>query len=491
MEKLSKLLDIWSYLLQGLSVLYILVVVFVIILIVLENRAPLKSIAWILVIILIPVGGFILYLIIGQNYRKQKMFSRKGLGDLKWMQVMSEDQKILLTKKELIEELDIDKYKHIMTLLLNNSKALVAQYNKVDILNNGEQTFEAIFNQISKAKHHIHLESYIIEDGRIAERLFGLLIEKAKENVEVRIIYDGVGSLGLKSKSIKRLKAVGIKMYPFLPVRFPYFTHKTNYRNHRKIIIVDGEVGFVGGLNFADRYVDGLEAIGIWRDTHLKIEGEAARHLQLVFLIDWYFVSQEVLIEKRKYMPEYSVKEKCLVQLAVSGADSDWESILQAYFVAITSARKYVYISTPYFMPGPSMIMAIKTASMSGIDVRIIIPYKSDSFFSYWCTNSYVQELLDARVKVYRYKKGFNHSKIMMIDDTLSSVGTANMDTRSFEQNFEINALLYNEKLTKELVTSFMIDLDDSELIIPELWIQRPKNNKILESFIRLFSPLL
>jgi cardiolipin synthase len=491
MEKLSKILDIWSYLSQGFTVLYVLVVILVVVLIILENRSPLKSIAWILVLVLIPVGGFILYLIFGQNYRKQKMFSRKGLGDLKWLQLMSEDQKNLLTKQDLIDEYGIEKYKHIMTLLLNNSKALVARYNNVDILNDGEQTFNSIFEEIEKAKHSINLQSYIIEEGRIVDRLFELLVAKAKEGVEVRIIYDGVGSIGLRRKTIKRLRTAGIKIYPFLPVSFPYFTHKSNYRNHRKIVVIDGKVGFVGGLNFADRYVDGLKGIGCWRDTHLKIEGEATRHLQLVFLIDWYFVSQEVLIDKTRYMPEFKVENECLVQLAVSGADSDWASILQAYFVAITSAKKYVYLSTPYFMPGPSMMMAIKTASMRGVDVRILVPYKSDSFFSYWCTNSYIQELLDVNVKVYRYKKGFNHSKIMMIDDTVSSVGTANLDTRSFEQNFEVNALLYNENLCKELVLSFKNDLEDSKLIIPKEWALRPRKVKILESFIRLFSPLL
>ena len=491
MEDSLNIFDIWSYLVHGLSVLYVLVVIFVIILIVLENRAPLKTIAWILVLVLIPVGGFVLYLFFGQNYRKQKMFSRKGLGDLKWLHLMSEDQKQLLAKKEIIEDANIEKCKHMMTLLLNNSKALVARNNKVMILNNGKETFDAIFREIRKAKKHIHLEYYILEDGAITGKLFKLLEEKANNGVEVRIIYDGVGSLSLKARSIKRLRKAGVKMYPFLPVRFPYFTHKTNYRNHRKIIIIDGKVSFVGGLNFADRYLDGLKDIGVWRDTHLMIEGEATNHLQLVFMIDWYFVSQEVLIEKKKYMPEVKVEEECLVQLAVSGADSDWASIQQAYFVAINSARKYVYISTPYFMPGPSMMMALKTASMGGVDVRIIIPYKSDSFFSYWGTNSYVQELLDANISVYRYKKGFNHSKIMMIDDFISTVGTANMDTRSFEQNFEVNAILYNEKLTKQLTRSFKKDIKDSVLIDLKEWKRRPILKKLLESFIRIFSPLL
>jgi len=491
MEELLKLLDIWSYLSQGLTILYALVVVFVVILIILENRAPLKTIAWILVLVLIPVGGFILYLIFGQNYRKVKMFSRKGLGDLKWLQIMSEDQKQIIAKKEMLTHETISRYKHIMTLLLNNSKALLAENNVVDILNNGEHTFNSIFCAIEKAENHIHLEYYIIEDGHLTDVLFEILERKARLGVEVRIIYDGVGSISLSKKKVNQLRKSGVKIYSFLPVRFPYFTHKANYRNHRKIIVVDGKVGFLGGLNFADRYIDGLEGIGVWRDTHLKIEGDVARQLQIVFLIDWYFVSQEVLLEKFKYIPETTIKEKCLIQLAVSGADSDWASIEQAYFAAITSARDYVYISTPYFMPGPSMLMSLKTAAMGGIDVRILIPYKSDSFFSYWCTNSYVQELLEANIKVYMYTNGFNHSKIMMIDDDISTVGTANMDTRSFEQNFEINALLYNKKLTMNLAESFRLDISESLEINSDIWRQRPFLKKLLESIIRLFSPLL
>lgn len=491
MALMINIFDVLGYLLDGLTVLYGIVVIFVVILIVLENRTPLKTIAWLLVLILIPVGGFVLYLIFGQNYRKQKMFSRKGLGDLKWLDLMSETQKQQLAKKEILSEVDLTKYRHMMTLLLNNSKALLAARNKVSILHNGEQTFNTIFEDIEKAKHHIHLQYYILEAGELTSRLFALLKRKALEGVEVRVIYDGVGSMKLSKASIRELRSAGVKMYSFLPVKFPYLTHKANYRNHRKIIVIDGKVSFVGGLNFADRYKYGVKKLGIWRDTHLRIEGEGASLLQIVFLTDWYFVSQEVLLQKTHYIPAYQVDDECLLQIASSGADSDWATIQQAYFSAISNAKDYVYISTPYFMPGLSMLMALKTVSMSGVDVRIMIPAKSDSFFSYWCTMSYVQELLEAGIKVYLYEKGFNHSKIMMIDDSVSTVGTANMDTRSFEQNFEVNAILYNEKLTKELVEYFMNDLSCSEELMKDDWMQRSKNLKILESFTRLFSPLL
>ena len=398
---------------------------------------------------------------------------------------MSEDQKQWLAKKEILSEVELTRNRHSMTLLLNNSKALLARHNKVKVLHNGEQTFNEIFEAIENAKDHIHLEYYIIEDGELTSKLIALLTGKAAEGVEVRIIYDGVGSMKLSNDSIRKLKNAGARVYCFLPVKFPVLTHKANYRNHRKIIVVDGKISFIGGLNFADRYKYGVKNIGIWRDTHLRIEGEGASLLQIVFLTDWYFVSQEVLLQKTRYITGYKVKERCLLQIAASGADSDWASIQQAYFAAISTAKDYVYISTP------SMLMALETAAMSGVDVRIMIPNKSDSFFSYWCTMSYVQELLEAGIKVYQYKKGFNHSKIMMIDDAISTVGTANMDTRSFEQNFEVNAILYNEKLTRELVEYFNNDLNDSVQLEYFEWLNRSRWEKILESFTRLFYPLL
>ncbi|MCH4895124.1 cardiolipin synthase [Marinilabiliaceae bacterium JC040] len=491
MIEIDKISDLANNLLNGLTIVYVLLILFVVVLIILENRSPLKTIAWILVLILIPIGGFILYLFFGQNYRKQKMFSRKGLGDMQWLQAMSDSQKDLLEKVSSIEGEEFKQIKKIMTLLLNNSKALVSQKNKVSILNNGSETFPKIFEIISNAKTSINLEYYIFEEGELTDKLFNILRNKAKEGIKVRIIYDGVGSLSLKKDRIHDLKESGIMIYPFSPVHFPYLTHKANYRNHRKIIVVDNEYGFLGGLNFADRYINGIPNIGIWRDTHLLIHGEAVSYLQLIFQIDWYFVSSENLINRSHFDIKTNEEEETLIQLAASGADSDWASIQQAYFAAITSAKKNVYISTPYFMPGPSMIMALVSAAMSGVDVRVMLPAKSDSFITYWSTNSYIQELLDANIKVYQYNKGFNHSKIMMIDGIISTVGTANMDSRSFEQNFEINAIIYDKGITASLEEDFFKDLEYTNIILPQAWARRKKTNKILESFARLFSPLL
>lgn len=471
--------------------LYILTVVSVVFNVILENRNPVRTLAWIIVLVTVPLIGFLFYLYFGVNYRKIKMFSMKGLGDMKWLQYMSEDQKQRIKKSEFLQKRETWEVRKLMTLLLNNSKALLTRSNKVDILNNGEETFPAIFEALRNAKKFIHLEYYIIDRGKLTDMLKAILIEKAKEGVEVRIIYDDVGSWGLPRDFIRELRDTGIQIYPFLPVRFPHLGSKANYRNHRKIIIIDGEVGFVGGLNFADRYVDGVPGIGIWRDTHLKVEGEVVTSLQVVFLIDWYFVRQELLLDKNEYLPYKQVEGRVDIQTVTSGPDSDWASIQQAFFTLINMARKYVFISTPYFMPGETTLNSLKTAAMGGVDVRIMLPHKSDSRLTYWCTRSYIEELLEAGVKIFWYQKGINHSKVIIVDGNVASVGTANMDIRSFEQNFEVSLIIYDREVVKNLANYFLCDLQGSVECAIQYWKFRPKREKVYESIARLFAPVL
>ncbi|MDL2231718.1 cardiolipin synthase [Porphyromonadaceae bacterium OttesenSCG-928-L07] len=482
----------WSLIIsRTLGVFYVLAVISLAINIVLENRNPVRTLAWILVVCLIPVGGIVFYLYFGINYRKKKMFSMKELGDMKWLQYMSEDQKQLLKKAEFLNKEDMGEVRKLMTLLLNNSKALLTRYNKLEILNNGDETFPAIFTAIAKAKKYIHMEYYIIEEGELTAKLRDMLLDKAKQGVEVRIIYDDVGSWNLSTKKIAEMRKAGIQIYPFLPVRFHKVANKANYRNHRKIVVIDGDVAFVGGLNFADRYLKGVPGIGIWRDTHLRVRGEAVTSLQIVFLIDWYFVRQEVLLDKGEYLPYKREDGNVVIQTVTSGPDSDWASIQQAYFTLITMAKKYVFISTPYFMPGETTLNAIKTAAMSGVDVRILLPHRSDSMLTHWCTRSYVSELLDAGVKVYWYMKGINHSKTIVVDGIVATVGTANMDIRSFEQNFEVNLIVYDRYVAKNLATYFISDLEGSQEENKYNWKFRSRWEMAKESVARLFAPLL
>ena len=490
---LDNLLDFsnyWSLTLFVLNVVYFITAVFISISVILDNRNPTKTISWVIILFVLPFIGLILYLIFGQNYRKEKIYSKKGLKDFERIRSLSDEQIIELSSKEFMNDEKIKGKAHIIKLLLNNSKALLTERNRVTVLNNGRNTFRSIFSELRKAKDHIHLEYYIIDDDKLGNELKDLLIEKALEGVQVRLIYDDVGCWRLGKKFLGELKMAGVELHPFMPVRFPFLGNRINYRNHRKIVVIDGRVGFVGGLNIADRYLYGNKKIGPWRDTHLKIEGEAVNSLQVVFLIDWQFVSKQTIVDK-KYFPKSRIACNQLVQITASGPDSDWASIMQAYFGTISTAREYVYISNPYFIPNESILTALKTASLSGVDVRIILPGESDAFFTYYGTLSYVEELLEAGIRVFFYQKGFIHSKLIMVDDIFSSVGTANMDLRSFDDNFEVNALIYNEDICQVLKKSFFDDLSHSHEVILSEYRRRKFRRKMMESVARVFSPLL
>ncbi|MBW8333212.1 MAG: cardiolipin synthase [Prolixibacteraceae bacterium] len=484
------LFDIWSSLPSLVTILYFLTVVFIAVLIIMENRNPVKTISWILVLVLLPFIGIVGYLFFGQEYRKSKMFSRKGLKDLEKLRKLTLEQLDNLPKNNFRISDQLYSKKRLMNLLLSNSNAILTNNNDVKVLCNGDETFPEIFRCVEQAKHHIHLEYYIVEDDTIGNYLRELLIIKAKEGVEVRFIYDDVGSWQLKRKFIRSMSDAGIKVDCFMRVRFPNLTSRVNYRNHRKILVVDGETAFVGGLNFADRYQDGVPGIGPWRDTHLKVTGGGATSLQIIFMADWYFVSKEIF-RGEKYFKPFESGDGKLVQISASGPDSDWESIGQAYFSAIASATDYVYISTPYLMPTADIMTALKTSALGGIDVRIIVPGLSDAVTSKWGTNSYIEELLESGVKIYFYKAGFIHSKVIVVDGIFSSVGTANLDFRSLETNFEVNAMIYDEEIASILTNQFLDDQDKSEAVVLEEWVKRPRMNKIKESFARILSPML
>lgn len=467
----------------------IITVIWIVFYILLENRDPQKTISWILIIALIPVVGILFYFIVGRNLRKEKIFSKKIMADFEQIEKIKAAQVPNITKQIFQDDKNLAAKFGIINLLHNNNKALLTEHNKVLVLNNGTETFNAIFQAIENASHHIHLEYYIIEDDKIGNKVRELLIKKAKQGVIVRLIYDDIGSWDLTAEFLNSLREAGVEFFSFMPVKFYRFALKINYRNHRKIIIVDGQIGFVGGLNIADRYLNGAPDIGFWRDTHLRIEGDAVISLQYVFLMDWYFVSDQ-FVHDEVYFPDNKIIEKCLIQIAASGPDSDWASIMQTYFYSITTAKKYVYISSPYFMPNESILTALKTVAMSGVDVRIILPSKSDSFISYWGSLAYVPELLETGIKIYVYEKGFTHSKVIIVDDILCSVGTANMDIRSFDQNFEINALIYNQTVSCSLKQSYFDDLGSCNQILYNDYLKRPFIAKLKESIAKVFSPL-
>lgn len=476
---------------QGLlSLLYVLTAVFVCLMIIFENRNPLKTLSWILVILLVPFVGIIVYIFFGQNYRKQKIFSRKGLIDLDQLSDYAIQQSVSLPGYLANESEAVKSKEHLIKLLLNNNRSVLTTYNKVDLLIDGEETFPAMAEAIALAKEYVHLEFYRIEPDMLGTEFKELLKKKASEGVKVRVIFDDVGSWNLKNSYLGEVRSAGIEIYSFMPVRFPLLTNKINFRNHRKIVVVDGVTGFVGGLNIADKYLHGLKDLGPWRDTHLKVTGESVAALNSVFLTDWYFVSGEAITNFDSYLKCQRVSNRCLMQVASGGPDSDWANIMQVYFSAIATAKKSIYLSSPYFSPDESIMTALLTASLSGVDVRIIFPKRADSVVANWNTRSYISELLDAGIKVYLFEKGFAHSKYLLVDGVFASVGSPNVDIRSFELNFEVAALIYDETFARELGKLFEEDLSKSSEVFPAIWDNRKKSDKYKESLARILGPL-
>ncbi len=474
---------LWEITTFIIAIVYIYTILTTVIMLLMENRNPVKSIAWIVVLILVPIVGFIFYIFFGKNLRKQFVISRRSLQKLKGYSYTVEDIKRVST--DVLPE----EHRNLATLLMNSCDAEAYPNNDVRLYTDGKTLFEDIFVALESAQHHIHLEYYIFLADEIGSKVIDILLRKARQGVAVRVIIDDVGSWQMKKSAIAEMRAAGIRLECFLKVGLPFLSSKVNYRNHRKILVVDGCVGFTGGMNIADRYVQGLKW-GPWRDSHLRIEGSGVAGLQKTFLSDWYFVDRK-LISDPNFFPMPEEKGKTLLQMVTSGPDTVWNSIMQMYLTAIVQARRYIYIETPYFLPNDCIVKALQNAALSGTDVQVILPERADAKFTLIGSYSYLNEMFKAGVKIYFYKKGFIHSKTIVIDDEISTVGTANMDIRSFEQNFEANVLMYDPNIAVKMRQLFEEDRANSEEVNKADWEKRPISQKVKESVARLFSPVL
>lgn len=455
--------------------------------IVLENRNPSRTVAWLVILTIFPIIGFIFYIFVGRNIRKRRKYRDKTIDLNEYQHLITIPQN---GEPQTYGGLQ-SKPDKIIHLLLQNASSPMTQFNRVEILTNGEATFDAMFKHMELAKDHIHFISFIVRDDEIGRCLQALLIKKAQQGVKARMIIDGLGSRHLPPAYILELEAAGVEVAEFSPILFPYL-RKVNYRNHRKIAIIDGQVGFLGGLNVGDEYLGRSKRFGFWRDTHMMVEGDAVYFLQLIFLQDWKFTTNRSVQAESRYFPKHEMTSQPLyVQIAASGPDSDWEYILKVYFSLITNARKTVYITTPYLIPDDSILMALKTAALSGVDVRILVPGIPDHLVVFFASRSYFTELLEAGVRIFTYHKGFIHAKILIADGEIVTLGTANFDIRSFHHNFEVSGVIYDSDVAKRLEKDFKQDLEDSlELdLIP--FSERPMNQKVKESVARLMSPLL
>ena len=462
---------------------YVVVIIIVMVRVLMDNRQPAKTMAWMLVLTFIPMLGIILYFFFGQTTRKERKI---------WQYSMDQ-----LTKHSMLEFVEQkrlhlpNEYRELIKLFMNQNWVLPFKNNETEIYTSGYEFFPSLLMEIGKAEHHIHLDTFIIASDPLGQIVADALIDKARQGVEVRVIYDDVGSWKTKNRFFDRMRAEGIKVYAFMPVRFPIFTSKVNYRNHRKICVIDGEVGFIGGMNIANRYVKGIKKL-TWRDTHVKITGAAVYGLQRAFLVDWFFVSRE-LITDHVYYPVSKVAENdSLIQIVTSSPTSLWPEIEQGYVRVLTSAKQYVYMETPYFLPTDPILFAMRTAALSGVDVRLMIPYETDTKIVEWASRTYVLATVKAGVKVYLYKAGFNHSKLLVADDSIATIGSTNVDFRSFENDFEANAFFYDKKIALNVKDIFLKDqeacvsLEDVRNLTHRSFLQR-----LWESIIRLLSPLL
>ncbi|TVZ14771.1 cardiolipin synthase [Maribacter sp. MAR_2009_72] len=466
----------WTVIFIGI---YIVLTIVIVISIIIHGARPTKSLAWLLAIFAIPVGGILLYLLLGRNRRKNKLIRLK---------------KDLFNKLPKPQDSHINvfdgKYGKLMTHGYATSHFPPTPHNTLQLLKDGSTTFNTIFNALENAQQHIHIQYYIFEEGELADRLLALFEKKIANGVEVRMIYDGIGSFSLSKKYIKQLIKIGVEVYPFLPFKFGRYFSSLNYRNHRKIIVVDSKIAFTGGINISDKYLKGQVGLGKWHDMHLMLQGPSALHLNQVFMTDWYLVSGKVLQPLQYLEQDEFEPSKNLVQIVAGGPDDDFPVLEQTYFSIINMAKNYIFITNPYIIPGQALIRALLTAAISGVDVRLLVSENIDNTVVSWSVQSYFELFLKAGIRIFLFPDGFLHSKIMVSDDAVSSIGTANLDDRSFEQNYEVNALVYNKEFAKLLKQDFLQDCAIGKELNYTEYIERPWGKKLKEGIGRVLSPL-
>ena len=460
------------------------------IIIFLENRSPHRTLYWFLILAFLPVVGLILYLYFGRSASRYKYFSKMSHADVPQLKEKFKQARGTLDDFH-IKNVRLNINKRLPSIISAITPSYITVNNHCRVLNNGREKFEAIFAAMEKAQHHIHLEYFIVRNDYLGNRLKEMLVAKARKGVKVRFLYDGLGSRKLGRKYLGELREAGIEVAVFQPINLPMPSTWMNYRNHRKILVVDGKTGFLGGLNIGDEYIHGGKRFPFWRDTHLEIKGEALDILQGIFVSDWEFTTGRKISEKALF-PGRGLVGGQAVQIAASGPDGNWEAIHHAYFTAIATARRSVYITTPYLILDDSTATALKAAALSGVDVKIVFPGTyHDHKVVYWASFSYFTELLRAGVQIYLYQKGFVHAKTLTVDSEVAVIGTANMDMRSFYYSFEINAFIYNQEIAMEMETAFLEDVNCSTPVSLDDFYGRPLYAKFKESGARLLSPLL
>ncbi len=480
---------VWYYV---IGIIYFLLLIAVCLRVIYETRSATKTMAYLLLIIFIPVAGMLFYILFGVNYWKIKLYNKKSTADEKLLNRLKKEMKVYSNAMVSPSELPAEDNRELALMLRKELKSPLTRRNSVKLLINGEEKFPEVLEALRNAKHHIHIEYYIYEQDEIGDQINTVLIQKAKEGVQVRLIYDDFGSPNISRKTEQKMREAGIGIYPFQKVLFYLLANRLNYRNHRKIIVIDGQTAFTGGINVSDKYINNKPGKLFWRDTHIRIDGPGVYYLQYLFLADWNFCTGKVIIPEEPHFSTPAIhKDDHFLQVAASGPDSDQPSVLFSLLQAIYLAKKEILITTPYFIPGDSILEALRISALSGLSVKLLVPGVCDSKLVNAASKSYYEDLLCAGVEIYMYQKGFVHAKTLVADGNLSIIGTANMDYRSFELNFEVNVLVYDREFSEKLRDVFFKDIEEAEKIDKDSWCQRTAYEQLPERVARLFSHVL
>lgn len=479
-----------------IATFYLIVVLSQMVVVILENRQPVKTVAWLMVLFSLPIIGLLIYFLFGRNRKREHFVSRACASQLARRSAVRFYQGGF---PDVPSE-----HQQLIKLFRRQSGAFPYPDNKVRFFLSGKDMLDNLLRDIAQARHHIHMEFYIMEDDRVGRAVRQALMDRAREGVSVRLVYDDVGCWNVKNRFFKEMEKAGVQVAPFLPVRFPKLTSKVDFRNHRKIVVIDGIIGYVGGMNLADRYVYARDGAGAaWRDTHMRMMGNAVGGLQRAFLSDWYVAAEQTVTDQVYYPQEKEcleimecdeepyVSKNALVQIVTAIPTAPWPDIMQGMILALLRAKKYCYLQSPYFMPTERMLFALQTAALAGVDVRLMLPERTDKRFLTWASRSFLHDVMKAGVRVYLYQKGFLHSKTLVCDNTLVSCGSTNIDFRSFERNFEVNAFVYDTKAALSMKAVFLEDQKSCRMLNLEVWEVRSIWRRMGESTIRLLSPLL
>lgn len=453
-----------------------------------EKRDISAAWAWLFVMLLLPGIGFIIYLFFGWKLNQRQIFDLKaqkrlGISD------MAEYQKRNPKNKPT---LDTNLENDLVQMFLNTDNAILTTKNDLKIFTDGHEKFNSLFEDLKKAKHHINIEYFTIYDDQLGKKLRKILVQKAREGVQVRVLYDLFGSKGSKQKFFKELIQTGGEVTPFMKSKLGYYSFRINFRNHRKIVVIDGSVGYIGGFNIGDQYLGRNKRFGNWRDTHLRLEGSVVLQLQSRFFMDWNASAKRQKVQfSLDYFPQSNVQNNIPMQIVSSGPENDVQKIKQGYIKMIMGAKHSIWIETPYFIPDDALMEALLIAIRSGIEVRIVIPQMPDHPFVYRATEYYVQQLLKAGARIYSYQNGFMHAKTIVVDNMITSVGSANWDIRSFKLNFEANAFMYDPKVAEQIIATIKNDLKDARELDEEYFKQQSSWKKFRQLASRLISPIL